>query len=113
MTRFVDGPAEGVTLMLRRAPFFLRAVRAADGEWDALDQLEDQPSADETVVVYQLHGEPSSMHICNRGRGARSGWYRGGEYRLASAPPSDEVARDNAKWERWAMTEGPKRGFAA
>jgi len=58
MTRFLDGPAEGVTLMLRRAPIYLRVVHRGT-EWDALDALDDRPTPDETIYVYVLHGEPT------------------------------------------------------
>jgi hypothetical protein len=112
MTRFLDGPAEGVTLLLKRAPFFLRAVQAKDGTWDALDQLTDTPRSDETIAVYQVTAEPGWVHICSRGRnGFGGGRYVTAEYRLASDPPSADVARDATSWREWANTEGPKRGF--
>lgn len=108
MTRFLDGPAEGKTLMLHRAPFFLRAVQAPDGTWDALDQLDDEPKPDERIVLYQLEGEPTWMHVCRSPR-SQSGMYRGGTYRLAANPPDEATLRDRRKWQWWANTEGPKR----
>lgn len=54
MTRFIDGPAEGVTLMLKRTPVYLRVVRNRQGKWDALDQLDDSPASDEEIFVYRL-----------------------------------------------------------
>lgn len=116
MTRFMDGPAAGVTLMLRRAPFFLRAVQRPAkpgwsdmGEWDALDQLDDRPSADETIVVYRLRPSTQSrMHVCARGRGARAGgWYEGGEYEVVAQQPDDAVARDTDRWREWAFAHAP------
>lgn len=57
MTRFLDGPAQGVTLFLHRAPVFLRAVQ-------------------------ELEGEPTWMHVNRRVNGRNvSGCYRGGQYR--------------------------------
>ena len=49
MTRFLDGPAAGVLLALRRAPLYLRVVYHAKREepWDALDQLADVPGEHE------------------------------------------------------------------
>lgn len=99
MTRFIDGPAAGVTLMLRRAPHFLRAVH--DGkDWDALDQLEDRPAASEIVVAYEMVGEPTWMHIRARKGG---GIYRGGSYQVVKDQPADEVLRNQAAWEAWAV----------
>jgi hypothetical protein len=112
MTHFTDGPAEGQTLMLRRAPFFLRAVQSADGEWDALDHIDDTAAPCERVVVYQMEGEPTWCHIRMSGkRHGGSGVYRGGAYKLAADPPPDDVARDNARWREWCAVEGQKRGF--
>ena len=63
MTRFLDGPAAGNALMLRRAPLFLRVtIDAAGGKVDALDQLDDDPQDGETVHVYrQLPGTRSMV----------------------------------------------------
>ena len=38
MTTFQDGPAKGMTLMLKRTPVYLRVVCSL-GKVDALDQL--------------------------------------------------------------------------
>lgn len=108
MTRFIDGPAEGKTLMLQRAPFFLRAVQSFDGSWDALDQLHDEPRIDERIVLYQLEGEPTWIHVCRSPR-SQSGMYRGGTYRLASDPPGEATLRSRVAWQEWANREGPKR----
>lgn len=99
MTQFTDGPAAGVSLLLRRAPHFLRAVRDVKGEWDALDQLEDTPGAGETIVAYQMVGEPTWCHIRMRKGG---GVYRGGQYRVIEPQPADDVLRSNARWREWA-----------
>lgn len=106
MSTFIDGPAKDETLMLRRAPHFLRVVHNGKGEWDALDQLHDKPTADEQIYVYRLQGEATRLHLCVRGknRGA-SGWYERGEYVLHDPQPSDEVMRDNDRWQAWAVEE--------
>ena len=46
MVKFEHGPADGVKLMLRRAPKFLQVVYNPNREetWDALDQLDDMPN---------------------------------------------------------------------
>lgn len=101
MTRFLDGPAEGQVLMLKRAPIYLRAVRSADGKWDALDQLDDVPRSGETIAVYKLEGEPTMCHI-NRARSAGGGgFFRGGAYRVVAEQPSDDQVRSTAAWRAW------------
>lgn len=104
MTRFIDGPAKGTTLFLRRAPHYLRVVQGPDGPTapgtiDALDQLDDTPRASETVTAYEMVGGPSHMHV-NRGR-LGCAWYRGGEYRMVAEQPDDATLRDAARWRAW------------
>jgi hypothetical protein len=111
MTRFVDGPAAGITLYLRRAPLFLRAVRERGHDtWDALDQIEDVPKTTEEIVVYKLEGEPSWMHINRRGGG---GIYRGGTYRVVDPQPADERLRDVFHWREWALAAAAQHGAAS
>lgn len=105
MTSFLDGPAKGQTFMLTRAPHYLRIVQDAAGKWDALDQLDDTPTADETIVVYEMVGEPSSVHVCARGRNNRSGWYRGGQYRLVDPQPDDAAVRTTPAWRVWVSAK--------
>src|SRR5262245_61519854 len=62
MVRFLDGPAAGVDLLLLRAPLFLRVTRRSL-EWDALDQFDDLPGADEEIIVYRRDGPPGWLHI--------------------------------------------------
>lgn len=101
MTRFVDGPAAGATLWLHRAPLFLRAVRErGSNDWDALDQVDDVPKTTEDIVVYQLHGEPTWVHL-NRGRQG-GGIFRGGQYRVVDPQPPDDQLRDVFHWRAWA-----------
>lgn len=65
MTTFKDGPAEGRTLLLRRAPTLLRVVQE-DGEFDALDQLNDEPGPRESIYCYFLVENRGSVHLCGR-----------------------------------------------
>ena len=98
MTRLHGGPADGVTLMLQRAPIYLRAVRSSGGDWDALDQLTDAPRANEQIVVYALDGEAGRMHV--RARGGCQ-WYTTAEYRAVDPQPDDATVRDMASWRTW------------
>ncbi len=102
MIRFLDGPAEGVTLRLRRAPLVLRAVRSPAGEWDALDQLGDRPRPSETIVVYVRASAVTQYHLLVRGKNRQAGgWYLDAKYRLLGEQPSDAEARDVALWRAW------------
>jgi len=103
MIRFLDGPAAGVNLVLRRAPIMLRVVRSAAGEWDALDQLDDEPAAGEAVYVYRLQGDAGWMHIDYRDKaGRRRGETRmTGDYRYVEAQPGDQHTLTNAAWVAW------------
>ena len=108
-TRFIDGPAAGVCLSLSRAAMFLRAVLGDDGKWDALDQLEDTPSASETAYVYIIQGEPGTAFV--DGRDPKTGKRYGrkeviAEYRFFEPQPSAEIMRNNDKWGEWATKIG-------
>lgn len=107
MTKFIDGPAAGVTLWLKRAPVFLRAVRSTEGAWDALDQIDDTPTTGESIVVYKLHGEPTWCHINARSKhGERQGGiFQGGEYRVVDSQPKDERVRETASWRAWVAEQ--------
>lgn len=105
MVEFIDGPALGQVLCLRRAPKLLRAVRGPRGKWDALDRLGDAPQPNETVYVYARQGRPSHVHLCihdKKGRPA-GGWYAVASYRLCAEQPDDAAARDTALWREWAV----------
>jgi hypothetical protein len=109
MTRFTDGPAQGQVLELRRAPVFLRVVRAGE-KWDALDQLDDKPSDDETVCVYELVGEPGRMHINATRRAGGCRWVTIAEYKLLEGEqPADAILRDAGAWRSWACAENERR----
>jgi len=107
MIAFFDGPAQGTTLNLRRAPYFLRVVVDEDGSIDALDQLDDVIRETETAYVYVLDGEPS-IHgfVCSRGANKGCRRLLDATYRLYDEQPDDDVLRDNAAWVEWALREG-------
>ena len=105
MTRFLNGPAAGTTLMLRRAPDYLRAVRdIPGGTWDALDQLDDVADPAEEIAVYRLEGEPTWIHV-RRAKGG--GVFRGGAYRLVDPAPPDDQVRTTKAWRTWTRAQGP------
>lgn len=99
MTAFEDGPAKGKHLMLKRCARFLRVVEAADGTFDALDQPDDMPRADEKLYAYEITGEPAMCHI-NRG-GGRGGFYPIAIYRFVKSQPLDPQMRQSAAWREW------------
>lgn len=105
MTRFLDGPAADTVLMLHRAPHYLRAVKDAGGNWDALDQLTDAPQDDEAIVVYEMVSGPFKAHVQRRVKGRRvCGFYEGGEYRVVAEQPSDAVVRSTSSWRAWVAS---------
>lgn len=112
MTRFLDGPAIGKTLMLKRAPFFLRVTVSESREkktFDALDQLEDQPRPNEDLFVYEMVGKPGSCHVrCGNGG---SGFYMVADYKMVEVQPEDIILRDTAKWAEWVDQEAKRRGL--
>jgi len=106
MTSFSDGPAQGQTLMLGRAPIFLRVVEWA-GAFDALDQIDDTPEPEETIHVYQRVGEPGRMHVHRSG--GKGGWFTVAEYAvLPEQPDEDEVRRTDA-WQAWCRRQSAQQ----
>lgn len=105
MVKFLDGPAKGLTLQLRRAPLYLR-VTEADG-WDALDQLDDVPLGDETLTAYRRVGTAGTLHVDGRDKKGRrwGAWYALAEYRVAEPQPSDAVMRETAAWRKWCAAQ--------
>lgn len=103
MTKFLDGPAANVVLMLKRAPLYLRAVQAPDGNWDALDQLADSPEPTEKVVAYKMTAGPFRAHL-NMGRKGCF-WAEGGEYRVVADQPTGDVLRSTTAWRDWCREQ--------
>ncbi len=111
MITFLDGPAEqgAKGLLLRRAPLFLRVTRNHKGEWDALDQLTDQPSMTEDIFVYRRVEYHASVHLC---RSRASGTFQIATYRYLDQQPPDDVLRSISKWQAWAKAEAEKKEAA-
>lgn len=103
MSKFLDGPAAGQHLALRRAPVMLRVVQGPGGKWDALDQLDDEPAADETIHLYRMVPDTlTTMHLCVRGKGrAASDFYAMGDYRYVEPQPDEATLRDRGRWVEW------------
>ena len=99
----LDGPAEGVSFMLRRAPMMLRLVRASNGHWDALNEPGDEIRESEAPHCYIMVGRPSQFHMSCRPRSA-SGMFWSARYRhLAELEggPDDTTMRSNDAWVAW------------
>lgn len=102
MTHFLDGPAQGKTLMLKRTPKYLRVVVDAKGDIDALDQLEDVPRPEESVFAYRLHEHKGAVHL-NTGRGPGGGFYQACDFKLIPNQPADAVLRSTKAWQQWTV----------
>lgn len=104
MTIFLDGPAKGQTLQLKRGPYFLRVV--TDGKaWDALDQIDDSPRSNEQIFIYVMEGIPSGMHL--NARGGRGGFFVSATYKLAPDQPKDGEVRRIEDWAAWCERNKP------
>jgi hypothetical protein len=102
MITFIDGPAQGVQLNLRRAPIMLRVVQSARA-WDALDQPDDDPRRGEQVHVYIQVGPTQTYHMKCAKRSA-SGWYTNASYRHFPDQPAAEHVSSAAAWAIWCDT---------
>lgn len=109
MITFHDGPAHGIALCLKRAPFMLRVTfkyASGSGEkevWDALDQLTDQAAADEQLFLYIADPKAVGMAFYDGTRnGRRHGWSSlVTSYGYAEVQPPDAIMRDNERWVKW------------
>jgi hypothetical protein len=107
---FLDGPAVGVQLQLRRIPLYLRVVHSGQRTWDALDQLDDEPKRNETIYVYRRdeRQQPTKYHLCFRSRNKRaSGVYWTCDYRFVAEQPADELVRSTEAWRAWVTEQLP------
>lgn len=108
----IGGFADRQTLHLRRAPKLLRVVVNDVGNWDALDQFDDTPAADETIFVYVRDAKPESrgmVDYCGKNGRRQGGMFVAWDYRALNEPPPDEsVLRDTVKWREWCRANGPR-----
>lgn len=115
--KFLDGPAKGTTLLLQRAPLFLRLVEDADGKIDALDQLGDAPEPGETIYVYRQVSYDGGGHLSYTDKATRRRkwmWLQSATYAVVDPQPAHDVLGDTEAWRAWcraqipAKTEEPK-----
>lgn len=99
MTTFIDGPAKGRTLLLRRSPKLLR-VCVVGRDVDALDGLDDSPRQNERLVAYQRTAAFGRVFVDGRSFG---GNYAVATYAMLPVQPADEVMRTNEAWKAWCM----------
>jgi hypothetical protein len=102
MTTFTNGPADGQILMISRAPHFLRVVESA-GEFDALDQLDDKPTPEEAIHVYEIVGQPGMAFV--DGTDPKTGKRFGRRVCIATynyvGEVSDARIRETEDWKAW------------
>ena len=106
MMKFIDGPAVGAVLYLRRAPTVLRVTQTAAGSIDALDQVADVPEPDGKLTAYLRVGPAEHVHVCRQPRSV-SGWFVAAEYRVLSFQPPDETMRSTEAWHAWCEINKP------
>lgn len=92
MTTFLDGPAKGQTLILKRSPEILRVVlEPKTRKWDALDQPEDAPRPGEMVYIYVLKQHIGRTILCRRGGGGGVCQIAEYQYRGRELPESGKL----------------------
>ncbi len=106
MTTFKDGPAAGKTLMIRRAPYYLRVTSHPIDGVDALDQIGDTAKDDEMLTAYRVIGTPGAVHL-NTGRKPGGGFYPVATYEMVAKQPMDAEMRTNAAWKTWCEANKP------
>jgi hypothetical protein len=106
MTSFTNGPAQDQTLMLKRAPIFLRVVQDNAGKFDALDQPEDTPRPGEKLYAYRIREKPGGCHLSIRCRGKRGGgFYTIASYELVEVQPDQAFMADANHWGAWCHAQ--------
>jgi hypothetical protein len=98
MTTFIDGPAKGEVLYLKRAPRFLRVTQNGI-TFDGLDQLADEPQETELIHVYQITGPIAGIVTTTRGV------FPVAQYRFFQPPPPDSHVRQNHAWRGWTTRQ--------
>jgi hypothetical protein len=98
-------PGFATPLQLARAPLFLRFVRSAAGDWDALDLHSDTPRPGETIVAARLKNK-STVHVDGTRNGRRFGeTYFTRDYEPVADPPSLDVLTDTERWQSWCLEQ--------
>lgn len=94
-------------LMLQRVPKYLRFtckdVGGSDRQWDALDQIYDEPEDGEYLFAAKL-ADRGRMHVDRVVKGRRVGeWYSTADYELIDPQPAQEIMRNVHCWREWVM----------
>jgi hypothetical protein len=107
MTRFTDGPADGITLFLQpKCVAYLRLARdrfdtlGNNNGWTAIDRLRDGPTPRQSVYVYDRVGLAGTIWVRHMPSGRRV-LYHLGDYRLAAEQPDDATMRSHVLWTRY------------
>lgn len=103
MISFLDGPAVGQNLTVRRAKFFLRVTVDGD-KWDCLNEYWDTARPHENLFVYIAVEKATAVHL-KMAKRSESGWYALCQYRFLEPQPPDDAIRDNEKWRAWCMAQ--------
>lgn len=103
-------------LSLRRVPKFLRftctGIASCARNWDALDQLDDEPELHEQLLagVFKSSGK---MHIDRTVGGRRVGeWRTTVEYDVVDPQPLAALMRDRQQWQEWCLAQAAQKGGA-
>jgi hypothetical protein len=106
-TTFLDGPAAGQKLSLRRNPILLRVTHdpvtnsTVGGVWDALDNPADKLKHAEKCYLYRLTAPPGYVHVRATAKSGPSGSWCTGVYSVMLVQPDRDILRDNDKFGRW------------
>lgn len=103
MIEFLDGPATGAKLNLKRTPVFLRVVMDQERQVDALDLPDDKPRAGERIYAYRIvDGTVITGFLCGlKGKGCLQ--FRSALYKLCDTQPSIGTMVDHDKWVAWCI----------
>lgn len=102
MVEFIDGPAKGAQLNLRRIPKFIRVVIDATGNVDALDLKTDRAQANEKVYVYRAVDNTSvSGFVCGIKRAHGCIFFNSCKYAMYKDQPENSIMHHRALWEQW------------
>lgn len=99
---FIDGPAKGTALELRRLPLYLRVVISQGGVVDALDQPDDEPAPFEGIYAYRMvDGTRISGFLCGNRKAVGCKQFNSAAYRLCVQQPSESILQSRKLWVKW------------
>ncbi len=104
MSKFHQGPADGKLLSIARAPRFLRVVVGPNNKVDALDQVDDTPTDQEEIHVYEIQTQPVQAFVDGKDpvTGRRFGRrVEIADYAYFPQQPQDHEVRTTDAWHKW------------